>query len=67
MSSSRSWLAAASSTKCDESCYIDEEILLETLINHGEFQSDTDKVREFMAANGANDADAEKAIAAFMA
>lgn len=55
------------SEMCDESSCVDEEVLLESLINHSEFEGDTDRVREFMVANGANDADAEKAIAAFMA
>lgn len=43
---------------------IDSELLLDSLLLNND--GDTDLVREFMVANGADDSDAEKMIAEFM-
>jgi hypothetical protein len=43
---------------------IDSLLLLDSLLQDND--GDTDRMREFMVANGANDSDAEKMIAEFM-
>lgn len=48
----------------DSTRNIDKESLIDSLVCL--FDGDTDRVREFMVANGANDSDAEKMIAEFM-